>query len=157
MLAAPSLEPDLSAMRGADSEDEVGYSYYDKPTANRANSLDPSLSAGGSEFFPSDSSAATLRSPSTTTAVSSSATHHPGRVGEGLDEVHRATNELCMPSSQTYDESTEAEVDETGAEDNVQSRRGTDEEERQEWADDMLEPLQRLGEGAGGAVGKVRD
>ncbi|KAG9074289.1 hypothetical protein FS749_014169 [Ceratobasidium sp. UAMH 11750] len=112
-LAAPSFKLDLSTMRGADSEDEVDYSYYGKPTTNRANSISPGLPAGRSESFPSDSSAATLRPPSTTTAVPSCIIHHPGRVGDRLDKVCRAINELRMPSSQTYDESTEAKADKT--------------------------------------------
>lgn len=169
---APSLKLDLSAMQGNDSEDDVDYSYYGKnPSSNRSNSL--GASAGGSESFPSDSSAATLRPPSTTTATPGNvATVHTGRAGDGLDEVRRAINELRMPSSQTYDESEEMESGVgTGAEDNPAAHSQTkpkrtpsagsashsEDEERQEWNDDMLEVLARLGEGAGGAVSKVRD
>ncbi|KAG8682455.1 hypothetical protein FRC09_016762, partial [Ceratobasidium sp. 395] len=158
--AKPGLKLDLSAMRGADSEDDVDYSYYGKPTVNRNNSL--TLGAG-SESFPSDSSAATLRPPSMTTAMPGgmNTAHHPGRAGDGLDEVRRAINELRMPSSQTYDESTEAEENETGAEDSSGHQHGRQrsesEEERQEWSDEMFELIRRLGEGAGGAVNTVRD
>lgn len=152
----PGLKLDLSAMRGQDSEDEVDYSYYGKPTAPRQNSL--SLGTG-SESFPSDSSAATLRPPSMTTAVPTQGTMHhsgPGRAGDGLDEVRRAINELRIPSGirDAYDETTEAEADETGAED---SKKSEGEGAGEEWSDEMLESLQRLGEGAGGAVSKVRD
>ncbi|QRV82518.1 mitogen activated protein kinase kinase [Ceratobasidium sp. AG-Ba] len=163
--AKPGLKLDLSAMRGQDSEDEVDYSYYGKPTAPRQNSL--SLGAG-SESFPSDSSAATLRPPSMTTAVPQGTMHHagPGRAGDGLDEVRRAINELRMPSRDTYDESTEAEADETGVEDNNHQQQQPQQRPQQpeggeaapeEWSDEMFDTLQRLGEGAGGAVSKVRD
>ncbi|KAF8606117.1 kinase-like protein [Ceratobasidium sp. AG-I] len=77
-----------------------------------------------------------------------------------------------MPSSQAYDESEELESGGgTGAEDNQpahepakpkrtpssSSAPHSEDEERQEWADDMFEIVARLGEGAGGAVSKVRD
>lgn len=170
--AAPSLKLDLSAMQGNDSEDDVDYSYYGKnPSSNRSNSL--GVGASGSESFPSDSSAATLRPPSTTTATPGNvATVHTGRSGDGLDEVRRAIHDLRVPSHQVYDESEEMESGAgTGAEDNqavheqarpnptpsTGSAPPSEDEERQDWSDDMLEVLARLGEGAGGAVSKVRD
>lgn len=166
---APSLKLDLSSMQGNDSEDDVDYSYYGKnPSSNRSNSL--GVGAGGSESFPSDSSAATLRPPSTTTATPGNvATVHTGRAGDGLDDVRRAINELRMPSSQTYDESEEIESGMgTGTEDNpaphsqanpqrTPSAGSAPHSEDEEWNDDMLEIVARLGEGAGGAVSKVRD
>ncbi|KAG9086837.1 hypothetical protein FS749_003337 [Ceratobasidium sp. UAMH 11750] len=91
-LAAPLLKLDHSTTCGADPEDEVDYSYYSKSTANRAISLSPGLTAGGSESPPSDSSAVTLRPPNMMTAVPSGTIHHSGHVGDGSDKVCRVIN-----------------------------------------------------------------
>ncbi|CAE6390592.1 unnamed protein product [Rhizoctonia solani] len=134
------LKLDVNAHPPSD-DDDADYSYYGfKPSSKRA----PSLSLNVGEF-PSD--ATTMQPNSTTTMRPGTQTAKPQGAGGGLDELRRAIGELRMPELEE-----ELEIKGLG-----QGGVEGEEQPQQEWSDDMLEVVCRLGEGAGGAVSKVID
>jgi hypothetical protein len=136
------LKLDVNAHPPSD-DDDADYSYYGfKPSSKRAPSL--SLSVGE---FPSD--ATTMQPNSTTTMRPGTHTAKPQGAGGGLDELRRAIGELRMPE-------LEEELEMKGLGEGGTGVEG-EEQPSQEWSDDMLEVVSRLGEGAGGAVSKVID
>ncbi|GAB1524086.1 Protein kinase C signaling pathway involved MAPKK protein [Rhizoctonia solani] len=143
------LKLDVNAHPPSDEDDDADYSYYGfKPSSKRAPSL--SLSVGE---FPSD--ATTMQPNSTTTMRPGTHTAKPQGAGGGLDELRRAIGELRMPE-------LEEELEIRGLGQGSGSGSGGVEGEEhqtqpQEWSDELLEVVSRLGEGAGGAVSKVVD
>ncbi|KAG8698289.1 hypothetical protein FRC11_014515, partial [Ceratobasidium sp. 423] len=126
------------------SDDDADYSYYGfKPSSKRA----PTLSLNVGEF-PSD--ATTMQPNSTTTMRPGTNTAKPQGPGGELEELRKAIGELRMPELEE-----ELEIKGLG-EDGVEAAKAT-ELQGQEWSDDQLEVVARLGEGAGGAVCKVVD
>ncbi|CAE6455563.1 unnamed protein product [Rhizoctonia solani] len=136
MPGAGGLKLDVHAQPPS-SDDDADYSYYGfKPSSKRA----PTLSLNVGEF-PSD--ATTMQPNSTTTMRPGTTTAKPQGASGGLEDLRKAIGELRMPELEE-----ELEIKGLG-EGAVQ--------EPQEWSDEHLEVLARLGEGAGGAVCKVRD
>ncbi|CAE7228988.1 unnamed protein product [Rhizoctonia solani] len=128
-----SLKLDVNAQ--PPSDDDADYSYYGfKPTSKHA----PSLSLNVGEF-PSD--ATTMQPNSTTTMRPGTHTAKPPGAGGEIDELRRAIGELRMPE----------------LEEELEMRGLGEKPEEIEWADEHLEVIEHLGEGAGGAVCKVVD